>query len=234
MKDHPYYHMSQDITHVSTKSKNLVLRNTYWLLALSMIPTIFGAWLGLTSGLNLFLATNPGTGILIFFLGSFGLFFLIEKFKYHSSGVVILLTFTAFMGLMLSQVIGHVLGFSNGAALIILAFAGTATIFLIMASLATFLKYDFSNLSQWLSVGAIMLLFAIVINIWLQLPTLVLTISSLAIIIFSSYILVDVQRVINGGETNYITATLQIYLNLYNIFVNLLQLITFFSGKQRD
>lgn len=233
MKENPYYEMSQGLSH-SAIQKNTVLRNTYWLLALSMIPTILGAWFGLVSGINYFMLANPGLSMITFLGGSFGLIFLIEQFKNRELGIVMLLIFTGFMGMMLSQLIGYVLGFSNGPSLIILAFSGTAAIFFVMASIATVSKRNLEGLSQWLLIGSTMLIIASFANIWLRLPALVLTICSMTIVIFSAFILVDLRRVISGGETNYITATLQIYLNLYNIFVSLLRLITFFGGNHRD
>src|SRR5690606_5971314 len=126
----------------------------------------------------------------------------------------------------------HILGFSNGASLIMTAFGGTAAIFATMATIATTTKRDFSGLGKVLTMGVIMLLIAIVANIFLQLPALYLTISVLAIGIFSAFLLYDVQRIVNGGETNYVTATLGVYLSLYNIFSNLLALLGIFGGDR--
>lgn len=211
--------------------RHRVLRNTYWLLALSMIPTVFGAWLGVQLKFNFF-AGNPMIGFLVFLAIAFGFFYGIEKTKNSGLGVAVLLGFTFFMGLMLSRLVGHVLGFSNGASLIMTAFGGTAAIFAVMASVATVSKRDFSGLGKWLFAGVLVILLASVANIFLQLPALYLVVSVLAIGIFSAYILVDVQQVINGGETNYISATLAIYLDLYNIFVNLLSLLGIFGGER--
>jgi modulator of FtsH protease len=147
-------------------------------------------------------------------------------------GVALLLGFTFFMGLMLSRMIGYTLGFSNGASLIMMAFGGTAVIFGSMATIATVSKRNFSGLSSWLFMGVIILLLASVANMFLHLPALMLTVSILAIVIFSVYILFDVQRVVNGGETNYVTATLAIYLDLYNVFVNLLAILGIFGGNR--
>jgi len=136
------------------------------------------------------------------------------------------------MGLLLSRLIGHTLGYSNGASLIMIAFGGTAAVFTAMASIATVSKRDFSGLGKWLFAGVIVILLASVANIFLHLPALYLVVSVMAIAIFSAYILFDVQRVINGGETNYISATLSIYLDVYNIFVNLLSLLGIFGGSR--
>ncbi|VVE68653.1 membrane protein [Pandoraea captiosa] len=211
--------------------RNKVLRNTYWLLALSMLPTIAGAWLGVTYGFALF-AGSPMISVILFLAVAFGFMFAIERFKNSGVGVALLLGFTFFMGLMLTRLLSFVLGFSNGASLIMLAFGGTAVIFTVMASVATVSKRDFSGLGKWLFMGVIVILLASVANIWLQLPALMLTVSVLAIAIFSAYILFDVQRVVNGGETNYVTATLAIYLDLYNIFTNLLAILGVLGGNR--
>ncbi|CAJ0798302.1 Modulator of FtsH protease YccA [Ralstonia condita] len=211
--------------------RNRVLRNTYWLLAISMIPTILGAWIGVATGFNL-MARNPLMGFVLFMAVAFGFFYAIERFKNSGLGVALLLGFTFFMGLMLSRLIGMILGFSNGASLIMTAFGGTAIIFGAMATVATVSKRDFSGLGKWLFMGVLVLIVGSVANIWLQLPAMMLTISVLAIAIFSAYILFDVQRIVNGGETNYVTATLAIYLDVYNIFTNLLAILGIFGGNR--
>lgn len=213
-------------------ARNRVLRNTYWLLALSMIPTVLGAMLGLSSGMNRFMAASPGTSAIVFLIGAFGLMYLVERNKESSLGVVLLLAFTFFMGLMLSRLIGHVLGFSNGSQLIMLAFGGTAAVFGAMASVASTTKRDFSHWQKFLFIGVVILIVASLANIFLQLPALVLTVSVMAIAIFSAFLLVDLQRVIRGGETNYVSATLAIYLDVYNIFANLLMLLGIFGGNR--
>jgi modulator of FtsH protease len=147
-------------------------------------------------------------------------------------GVVLLMAFTFFMGIMLSRLLGFVLGMGNGAQLIMLAFGGTAAVFGTMATIASTTKRDFSGMQKFLFVGAVILLVAALANIFLQLPALMLTISVMAIGIFSAFLLVDLQRVINGGETNYVSATLAIYLDVYNIFSNLLMLLGILGGNR--
>ncbi len=215
----------------ATVERHRVLRNTYWLLALSMLPTVLGAWIGVQLNFSL-LAGSPMLGFIAFMAIAFGFFYGIEKTKHSSTGVLLLLAFTFFMGLMLSRLIGHVLHFSNGTQLIMTAFGGTAIVFAAMASIATTSKRDFSGLGSWLFAGVIVILLAAVANIFLQLPALQIVISMVAIAIFSAYILFDVQRIVNGGETNYITATLAIYLDLYNVFANLLALLGIFGGER--
>ena len=216
---------------VGAAQRNRVLRNTYWLLALSMVPTVLGAWIGVTTGFSFF-AGSPFMGLIAFLAIAFGFFFAIEKFKNSGIGVALLLGFTFFMGLMLSRLVGHVLGFGNGAQLIMMAFGGTATIFAVMATIASVSKRDFTGMGRWLFVGFMVILVAAVANIWLQMPALMLTISALAIVIFSAFILVDLQRVVNGGETNYVSATLGVYLSVYNVFSNLLALLGIFGGDR--
>jgi modulator of FtsH protease len=220
-----------DISSTSLLTRNRVLRNTYWLLALSMVPTILGAWLGVQLKLTFF-SGSPLLGFMAFMAIAFGFFYAIEKTKDSGLGVAVLLGFTFFMGLMLSRLIGHILGFSNGAALIMTACGGTGTILAVMATIATVSKRDFSGLGKWLFAGVLVILVAAVANIFLQLPALYLTVSIIAIAIFSAYILFDVQQIINGGETNYISATLNIYLDIYNIFSNLLALLGIFGGSR--
>ncbi len=212
-------------------ARNRVLRNTYALLALSMIPTVLGAWIGVRTGFSFF-AGSPFIGLLVFLAVAFGFFFAIDRFKNSGIGVVLLLGFTFFMGLMLSRLIGQVLGMANGAQLIMTAFGGTAAIFGVMATVATVSKRDFSGLGKWLFVGFLVVLVAAIANIWLQMPALMLTISALAVLIFSAFILVDLQRVVNGGETNYVTATLSIYLSVYNVFSNLLAVLGIVGGDR--
>ena len=207
----------------SVEQRNKVLRNTYWLLALSMVPTVLGAWIGVSTGLAR--AMTPGVSLVVFLVGSFGLMFAIEKTKNSAAGVPVLLAFTFFMGLMLSRLVGTVLGLANGATLVMTAFAGTGAIFLGMASLSTIIKRDLSAMGKWLFVGAIMLLVAGIANFFIQSSALMMTLSVAAIGIFSAFILHDLKRVQDGLETNYITATLGVYLSIYNVFQSLLMLL---------
>lgn len=207
-----------------------VLRNTYWLLALSLVPTVLGAWIGVSTG---FMASmGLGISTLVFFVGAFGLMFLVEKTKNSSMGVVSLLGFTFFMGLMLSRLIAQVLGYRNGSSLIMTAFGGTAAIFFAMATLATVIKRDLSSMGKFLFVGAIILLVAGIANIFLQSSALLLTLLVMSMAIFSAFMLYDIKRVLDGGETNYISATLAIYLDIYNVFQSLLSLLGIFGGER--
>ena len=191
---------------VSQDERNKVLRNTYWLLALSLLPTVAGAWLGVATGITA--ALSGGLGMMVFLAGAFGFMFAIEKTKNSAAGVPVLLAFTFFMGLMLSRMIAMVLGFKNGTDLVMTAFGGTAGVFLAMASLATVIKRDLSAMGKWLFVGAIVLLVGGIINVFVGSTTGMLVISVAAIGIFSAFMLYDLKQIMDGGETNYISATL--------------------------
>ena len=210
-------------------ARNRVLRNTYWLLALSMVPTVLGAWLGVATGIAS--AMTPGISLIVFMGGAFGFMYAIEKTKESAAGVPVLLAFTFFMGVMLSRLVGNVLGLANGASLIMTAFAGTGAIFLGMAALSSIIKRDLSSMGKFLFIGAIMLLVVGVANFFIQSSALMITLSVLAIGIFSAFILYDLKRVKDGYETNYITATLGVYLSIYNVFQSLLLLLGIGGGK---
>ncbi len=214
---------------LAASQRNRVLRNTYWLLALSMVPTVLGAWIGVTTGIASMM--SPGIGLIVFLGGAFGFMFAIEKTKNSAAGVPLLLAFTFFMGIMLSRMIGMVLGLSNGASLIMMAFAGTGTIFFGMATLSTVIKRDLSSMGKFLFIGAIMLLVAGIANFFIQSSALMITLAVVAIGIFSAFILYDLKRVKDGQETNYITATLGVYLSLYNVFQSLLMLFGIMGGR---
>ncbi len=209
--------------------RNRVLRNTYWLLALSMVPTVLGAWVGVATGLSK--ALTPGIAMVVFLAGAFGFMFAIEKLKNSAAGVPVLLGFTFFMGLMLSRLVGTVLGLSNGAGLVMTAFAGTGVVFLGMATLSSVIKRDLGAMGKWLFIGMVMLLVAGIANFFIQSSALMITLSVLAIGIFSAFILYDLKRVQDGEETNYITATLGVYLSIYNVFQSLLMLLGITGGR---
>ncbi|MBT9489052.1 MAG: Bax inhibitor-1 family protein [Rubrivivax sp.] len=209
--------------------RNRVLRNTYWLLALSMVPTVLGAWIGVSTGLSS--AMTPGISLMVFLGGAFGFMFAIEKTKNSAAGVPVLLAFTFFMGLMMSRLVGVVLGLGNGASLIMTAFAGTAAIFAAMASASSVIKRDLSSMGKWLMIGAVMVMVAGIANFFIQSSVLMVTLSVLVIGIFSAFILHDLKRVQDGLETNYITATLGVYLSIYNVFQALLSLLGIFGGS---
>jgi modulator of FtsH protease len=212
----------------SLEQRNKVLRNTYWLLALSLVPTVLGAWLGVTTGITRSL--TGGLGLIVFLGGAFGFMYAIQKTKDSAAGVGVLLGFTFFMGLMLSRLIAMVLGYKNGTGLVMTAFGGTAGVFFVMAALSTVIKRDLSGMSKWLFAGALVIMIGAIVNVFIGSSTGMLVISTLAIGLFSLYMLYDLKQIIDGGETNYINATLALYLDLFNIFQSLLMILGITSG----
>ena len=211
--------------------QNRVLRNTYMLLGLSMIPTVLGALAGIQMGFSFF-AGSPMISFVLFLGIAWGFMWGIEKNKNSGLGIALLLGFTFFMGLMLSRILQLALGFSNGGSMIALAAGGTGAIFFTLSSVAAVSKRDFTGMGKFLFAGMILILLAAVANIFFQIPALSLTIAVAAVGIFSAYILYDISRIMQGGETNYVSATLAVYLDIYNVFVSLLQLIMAFTGER--
>lgn len=209
-----------------------VLRNTWMMLGLTMIPTVIGAWVGTNMNL-LFMAQHPLLSSILMLAAMFGLFMGIAANRNNSLGVVLLLAATFFLGVMLGPILQFALHLTNGAQLIGMAAGGTGAIFLTLSAIATFSKRDFSFLGQFLMVGLVMLILASIANLFFHVPAVSLAISAIAILIFSGYLLFDVSRVVQGGETNYVMATLAIYLDVYNIFVNLLNILIAISGNDR-
>ncbi|RYF13536.1 MAG: BAX inhibitor (BI)-1/YccA family protein [Comamonadaceae bacterium] len=215
-------------TATSLEQRNKVLRNTYWLLALSLVPTVLGAWVGMATGITAGL--GGGLGLIVFLGGAFGFMYAIQKTKDSAAGVAVLLGFTFFMGLMLSRLLAVILGMKGGSGIVMTAFAGTAGVFFVMATLSSVIKRDLSGMGKWLFVGAIVILVSAVINVFVGSTVGMLVISTLAIGVFSLYMLYDLKRIIDGGETNYITATLALYLDVFNVFQSLLILLGITSG----
>ena len=214
----------------SGAERNKVLRNTYWLLALSLVPTVLGAWIGVATGITM--ALTGGIGLIVFLGGAFGFMYAIEKTKNSAAGVPVLLAFTFFMGLMLSRMIAMVLGFKNGSELIMTAFGGTAGVFFVMASLSSVIKRDLSGMGKFLFVGLIMLIVGGLINAFVGSTAGMIALSMISIGIFSAYMLYDLKRIMDGGETNYISATLALYLDIINVFQSLLALLGIFGGER--
>jgi modulator of FtsH protease len=208
--------------------RNRVLRNTYWLLALSLIPTVLGAWLGIATGITRNL--TGGIGLIVFLGGAFGFMYAIQKTKDSAAGVAVLLGFTFFMGLMLSRLLAQVLGMKSGTSVVMTAFGGTAAVFFVMASLSTVIKRDLSGMGKWLFAGALVIMVGAIINVFFGSGVGMLVISTLAIGLFSMYMLYDLKQIIDGGETNYINATLALYLDIFNVFQSLLMILGIASG----
>ncbi|MCQ8895840.1 Bax inhibitor-1/YccA family protein [Limnobacter humi] len=234
MSDYNVTSFGRSADTVVVQDTNRVLRNTYFLLALSMIPTALGATLGVQFGFFRLFAGSPLISFLVMMAAMFGFVWGIQRNKDNGLGVVLMLGFTFFMGLMLSGILSVALRYSNGGSIIAMASLGTGAIFFGLASYAAVTKRDFTTMGKTLFVVLMMVLVASVANIFLKMPALSLTISTLCVGLFSMFLLYDLQRVMRGGEDNYITAALAIYLDLYNLFVNLLQLLMAFAGGDRD
>ena len=211
--------------------QNKVLRNTYMMLGLTMIPTVIGAFVGTSINFS-FMAQHPIIFSLLMFGVMMGLLFTVTALRNSVWGIVALLGFTFVAGVFLGPILQVALHFKNGAQLVGMAAGGTGIIFLSLATLATVTKKDYSFMGKFLFIGLIMLVVASFANMFFQVPALALTISAIAVMIFSAYILFDVSRIVHGGETNYVMATLSLYLDIYNLFINLLQLLMAFSGER--
>ena len=224
---------SPEVGGVVAERQNRVLRNTYWLLALSMLPTIAGAWVGMQLNFLAFFTASPIMAPLLMFGVMIAALFGVTALRNSAWGVPALFGFTFIAGLMLAPILSIAVGFRNGGQLVGLAGGMTAAIFFAMAGLATVTKRDFSFLGKFLFVGLVLLIVASLANLFFQVPAVSLTISAVAVLIFSLYLLHDVSNIVRGGETNYITATLNLFLDVYNIFISLLTLLLAFAG-QRD
>ena len=209
-----------------------VLRNTYMLLALTMIPTVIGAVVGVNTNFS-FMRGSPILGPLLMLAVMMGLLFSVTRFRNSSIGVVLLLAFTFVAGWWLGPMLQFALGFRNGAQLIGMAGAGTGVVFFTMATIATVSKRDFGYLGNFLFVGLVVLVIASIANLFFHVPALSLAISAAGVLIFSLFMLFDVNRIVRGGETNYIMATMALYLDIYNLFISLLNILMALSG-QRD
>ena len=218
---------------VASQQRNRVLRNTYWLLALSMLPTVAGAWVGMQMNFAALFTASPIMAPLLMFGVMIGALFGVTALRNSAWGVPALFGFTFIAGVMLAPILSVAAGFRNGGQLVALAGGMTAVIFFAMATIATVTKRDFSFLGKFLFVGLILLVVASLANVFFQVPAVSLTISAVAVLLFSMYLLHDVSRIVQGGETNYITATLNLFLDLYNLFIGLLHLLLAFTG-QRD
>ncbi|MEI7842546.1 MAG: Bax inhibitor-1/YccA family protein [Gallionellaceae bacterium] len=211
--------------------QNKVLRNTYMMLALTMIPTVIGAFIGLSTNFS-FMAEHPIMAPLVMFAVMMGMLFAVTALRNSVWGIAALLGFTFVAGWFLGPILQHALHLRNGAQLVGMAAGGTGLIFFSLATIATVTKKDFSFMGKFLFIGVILLVIASLANIFFQVPALSLTISAIAVLIFSAYILYDISQIIHGGETNYVMATMSLYLDIYNIFVNLLSLLMAFTGER--
>lgn len=212
--------------------QNRVLRNTYMLLALSLIPTIIGTFVASAFNFSAIFMNHPIAAPLGFFALAIGMMFVVTALRNSAWGIVALFAFTFIFGFMLTPILTYAAHFSNGGQLIALAAGMTAAIFFVLAGIANSTKRDFSFLGKFLFVGLITIILASIANLFLKIPALSLTISCVAVLIFSAYILYDVNRIVRGGETNYIMATMALFLDIYNLFVSLLHILLAFAGQR--
>ncbi|MDO8292711.1 MAG: Bax inhibitor-1/YccA family protein [Gallionella sp.] len=224
------YQTTTPIGTIATE-QNKVLRNTYMMLALTMIPTVIGAFIGMSVNFS-FMAASPIMSSLLMFGAMMGMMFAVSALRNSVWGIAALFGFTLVAGVFLGPILQVALHLKNGAQLIGMAAGGTGIIFFSLATLATVTKKDFSFMGKFLFIGLILLIVASLANVFFQIPALSLTISAIGVLIFSAYILFDVSRIVHGGETNYVMATLGLFLSIYNLFISLLQLLMAFSGER--
>ena len=219
---------SQDVA----AQQNTVLRNTYLLLAVSLIPTVIGAAVG-TNFVNFsFMRSSPVMSMIVMLAMFYGWIFMIEKNRNSVLGVGLLLGFTAFMGLMLAPLLQSILSLRNGGQLVMMAAGGTAAVFFVLSGIASSTKRDFSFLNKFMMVGFVVIMLAVVAQIFLQSPLMQLVLCGAFIIFSSAVILWQINAIVRGGETNYVSATLSLYISLYNIFTSLLQILGLTSGDR--
>ena len=207
-----------------------VLRNTYMLLALTMVPTVIGAWIGMQTAAVVM--ASPIVTSLVMLGAVIGLQFAIAANRNSGIGVALLMLMTGLLGWWLGPILNVALSMRNGMQLVGYAAVGTGIIFFAMSAIASSSKRDFGFMGKFLFVGMIALLIAMIANMFLQIPALALTISTLVIVVFSLFLLYDLQRIMRGGETNYIMATTGVYMSLFNIFANLLHLLLALAGER--
>jgi modulator of FtsH protease len=223
------YEPAQDVAYTSAEGQK-VLRNTYLLLALTMVPTVIGAFIGMaTASIVMAHPIMISLGMLAVVIG---LQFAIAANRNSGVGVALLLLMTGLLGWWLGPILNVALSMKNGMAVVGYAAVGTGVIFFAMGAIAATAKRDFSFMGKFLMVGMIALLVAMVANMFLQIPALALTISTLVVVVFSLFLLYDLQRIMRGGETNYVMATTGVYMSLFNIFANLLQLLMALTGDR--
>jgi modulator of FtsH protease len=219
---------SQDVA----AQQNTVLRNTYLLLAVSLIPTVIGAAVG-TNFVNFsFMRSSPIMSMIVMLAVFYGWIFMIEKNRNSVLGVGLLLGFTAFLGLMLAPLLQSILSMRNGGQLVMMAAGGTAAVFFVLSGIASSTKRDFSFLNKFMMVGFVVIMLAVVAQIFLQSPLMQLVLCGAFIIFSSAVILWQINAIVRGGETNYVSATLSLYISLYNIFTSLLQILGLTSGDR--
>ncbi|MEN9946033.1 MAG: hypothetical protein RLZZ293_419 [Pseudomonadota bacterium] len=227
------YYQQQYINAVpSAEIRQQVLRNTYLLLALSMIPTAIGALIGVNMSFA-FLLGSPLIGMLMLFAGMYFLMFMVQRNRNSFAGVVWLMAFTALMGLLLGPLFQLALRIPNGSQLILLAAVLTSAVFMVMSLIAFTIKRETPFLTNFLAIGGVVIFISMIALMFFHTPMLQLMLCGAFVIFSSLMILWQVNQIVIGGETNYISATLSLYVSLYNLFTSLLQIIIALSGNDR-
>ena len=222
MQDKSLYNM-QSAGMESVLSTNKVLKNTYMLLGMTLLFS------GVTAGISMAMGLPHGAALILMLVG-FGLLFDVNKMADSSKGLIAIFAFTGVMGASLGPMLNHYMAMPGGPALVMQALGGTGVVFFGLSAYALTTRKDFSYMGGFLMVGLLVAVVAMVANIFLNIPALSLTISAAMVMIMSGLILFDTSRIINGGETNYIRATVSLYLDIYNLFIHLLHLLTAFGG----
>jgi len=208
----------------SVLSTNKVLKNTYMLLSMTLLFS------GLMAGLSMALQVSPMVNMVCFGVSIILLWFVLPRVANSGAGIAVVFAITGLLGFGLGPILSLYAALPNGGQVITTALGGTGAIFLALSAYVLMTKKDFSFLGGFLFVGFVVVLIAALANIFLAIPAMSLAISAAIIFIMSGFILFDTSRIINGGETNYIYATVALYLDIYNIFINLLQLLGALSG----
>lgn len=216
----------------SVEIRREVMRNTYLLLALSLIPTAIGALVGMNMSF-MFLRASPIMGSLLLIGGMYFMMFMVQKNRNSFAGIIWLMAFTLLMGLLLGPLLQFALRIPNGGQMILLAAVMTSAIFFVMSAIAFTIKRETPFLTNFLAIGGIVIMIAMIANIFLHMPMLYLMVCGAFVIFSSLMILWQVNQIVIGGETNYISATLSLYVSLYNLFTSLLQIIIALSGNDR-
>ena len=211
-------------------TQNKVLRNTYMMLGLTMIPTVIGAVIGMVINFSV-IAQHPFMAFGAFMLVTMGMQMAITANRNSSIGVALLFLYTFLLGLMLGPILQHAARLQNGAQLVGLAAGSTGLIFLTMAAIGATTKKDFSYMGKFLSIGVMVVFIAIIANMFLHLPAFSIAISSIFVMISSAFIMYEVNQIVRGGETNYVMATLSLFISIYNIFTSLLNILMSFNGR---
>ena len=208
----------------SALSTNKVLKNTYMLLSLTLV---FSA---ITAGISMAMGLGQGMALILTLVG-FGLLFVVNATADSGKGLIAIFAFTGVMGASIGPMLNYYLAMPNGPELVMQALGGTAVVFFGLSAYALTTRKDFSYMGGFLMVGLLVAVVAMIANIFLNIPALSLTISAAIVMIMSGLILFDTSRIINGGETNYIRATVSLYLDIYNLFIHLLHLLSALSGR---